>query len=83
MNNLLKLISGGENEGLEFNRRANRERRECRRQGFIQILNLYISSVNSAFSVVNLRCDKVKIIDQVEEAENFVLSHIKMRFLYE
>ena len=61
MTALLKLIFGGENGRLEFNRRAHRERRECRRQGFIQIQNLYISSVNSAFSAVNLRCDKVKL----------------------
>ena len=59
MNKLLKLISGGENESFEFNRRAHRERRECRRQGFIQISNLYIPSANSAFSAVNLSLEIV------------------------
>ena len=59
MNNLLKLIYREENESLEFNRRAHRERRECRKQGFIQILNLYISSANSAFSAVNLSLEIV------------------------
>ena len=59
MNNLLKLISGGETESSEFNRSAHRERRERRRQGFIQIINLYLSSANSAFSTVNLSLEIV------------------------
>jgi hypothetical protein len=59
MTDLLKLISGEENESSEFNRKVHRERRECRKQGFIQILNLYISSVNSAFSAVNLSLEIV------------------------
>ena len=59
MNNLLKLIDMGKNEGLEFNRRAHRERRECRRQRFIQIQNLYIPSANSAFSAANLSLEIV------------------------